>query len=136
MPCPLPAPLQVSDFFTFGILALIWTDILDIKSGKGLSSIFALGGASTLALTLGTQDLAKRALNGLALSASDSFYVGDNIRLGDGEGTRCRGAWDVTVVVAANYRSHSCAVAVFSCHVRRNVGVRDQRGVAQYRNTM
>ena len=106
MPCPLPATLQVSDFFTFGILALIWTDILDIKSGKGLSSIFALGGASTLALTLGTQDLAKRALNGLALSASDSFYVGDNIRLGDGEGTRCRGACDATVVVA-DYRSRS-----------------------------
>ena len=50
-----------------------------------MSSIFALGGAGTLALTLACQDLAKKALNGLALSASDAFRVGDSILLGDGE---------------------------------------------------
>lgn len=75
---------KTSDFFGFGILALVWTDILKIK-GHGLSSIFALGGFGTLTLTLACQDLAKRALNGLALSASDSFEVGDQILLGDGE---------------------------------------------------
>jgi small-conductance mechanosensitive channel len=75
---------KISDFFGFGILALIWTDILKIK-GHGLSSVFALGGFSTFTLTLASQDLAKRALNGLALSASDSFEVGDKIILGDGE---------------------------------------------------
>ncbi|KAL7545603.1 hypothetical protein ACHAWF_008961 [Thalassiosira exigua] len=71
-------------FFFFGIMALIWIDILGIKPGVGVNSIFALGGAGTFALTLATQDLAKKALNGLALSASDSFSVGDKILLGDG----------------------------------------------------
>ena len=66
-------------------MSLIWIDILKIKRGNGLSSIFALGGAGTLALTLACQDLAKKALNGLALSASDAFRVGDSILLGDGE---------------------------------------------------
>jgi small-conductance mechanosensitive channel len=75
---------KISDFFGFGILALIWTDILKIK-GHGLSSIFALGGFGTFTLTLACQDVAKRALNGLALSASDTFEVGDEILLGDGE---------------------------------------------------
>lgn len=76
---------KISDFFGFGVLALIWIDILKIKGGHGLSSIFALGGFSTFTLTLACQDVAKRALNGLALSASDSFSVGDEILLGDGE---------------------------------------------------
>ena len=76
--------LQITDFFLFGILAFIWIDILNIKRGNALSSVFALGGAGTLALTLALQDLAKRVINGLAISTSDAFEVGDEIRLGDG----------------------------------------------------
>ena len=76
---------KISDFFMFGILAFIWIDILGIKPGNGLSSIFALGGAGTFALTFASQDIAKRMINGLALSASDAFQVGDSILLGDGE---------------------------------------------------
>jgi len=75
---------KVSDFFIFGILAMIWIDILKIKRGAGLSSIFALSGAGTLTLTLATQDLVKKALGGLALASSDKFSIGDNIVLGDG----------------------------------------------------
>mmetsp|Transcript_29985 Transcript_29985/g.57326 ORF Transcript_29985/g.57326 Transcript_29985/m.57326 type:complete len:370 (+) Transcript_29985:125-1234(+) len=75
---------KVTDFFLFGILALIWIDILEIKRGNGLSSIFALGGASTFVITLACQDLAKKVLNGLAISTSDVFAVGDAIQLGDG----------------------------------------------------
>jgi small-conductance mechanosensitive channel len=75
---------KVSDFFIFGILAMIWIDILKIKRGAGLSSIFALSGAGTLTLTLATQDLVKKALGGLALASSDKFAIGDNIVLGDG----------------------------------------------------
>ncbi len=75
----------MTDFFLFGILALIWIDILEIKPGNGLSSIFALGGASTFVITLACQDLAKKVLNGLAISTSDVFAVGDAIQLGDGE---------------------------------------------------
>jgi len=85
---------KVSDFFLFGVLSLIWIDILKIKRGNGLSSIFALGGAGTLALTLACQDLAKKGLNGLALSASDAFRVGDSILLGDGtSGTVTNMGW-------------------------------------------
>jgi len=75
---------KISDFFIFGILAMIWIDILKIKRGAGLSSVFALSGAGTLTLTLATQDLAKKALGGLALASSDKFAIGDNIALGDG----------------------------------------------------
>lgn len=75
---------KISDFFIFGILSMIWIDILKIKRGAGLSSIFALSGAGTLTLTLATQDLAKKAFGGLALATSDNFAIGDNIVLGDG----------------------------------------------------
>lgn len=74
---------KVSDFFIFGVLATVWIDILKIKPGAGLSSIFALSGAGTLTLTLATQDIAKKALGGLALASSDNFAIGDNIVLGD-----------------------------------------------------
>ena len=76
---------KVSDVFLFMFLALVYFDILKIKVGSGLSSIFALGGAGTFVFTLACQDLSKNALNGFALSASDSFQVGDSIVLGDGE---------------------------------------------------
>lgn len=75
---------KVSDFFIFGILATVWIDILNIKTGAGLSSIFALSGAGTLTLTFATQDIVKKALGGLALASSDNFAIGDNIVLGDG----------------------------------------------------
>jgi len=61
---------KISDFFMFLILAFIWSDILNVKRGNGLSSIFAISGAGTFAITLASQDLVKRMLNGLALSAS------------------------------------------------------------------
>ena len=63
----------------------MWIDALNIKVGKGLSSIFALGGASTLAFTLALQDLAKKSLNGLSLAASDVFNVGDYVSLQNGK---------------------------------------------------
>ena len=75
---------KISDFFTFLILAFVWSDILKVKRGNGLSSIFALSGAGTFAITLASQDLVKRMLNGVALAASDAFNVGDSILLGDG----------------------------------------------------
>ncbi len=75
---------KLSDFFIFGILATVWIDILNIKTGAGLSSIFALSGAGTLTLTFATQDILKKALGGLALASSDNFAIGDNIVLGDG----------------------------------------------------
>lgn len=76
---------KVTDFILFGLLAFLWIDILQIKRGNALSSIFALGGAGTLALTLAMQDVAKRVINGLAISTSEVFTVGDKIQLQDGE---------------------------------------------------
>ena len=75
---------KVTDFFIFGILAMVWVDILKIKRGAGLSSIFALSGAGTLTLTLAVQDLVKKSMGGLALASSDKFSIGDSIALGDG----------------------------------------------------
>ncbi|KAL3799966.1 hypothetical protein HJC23_007439 [Cyclotella cryptica] len=85
---------KITDFFLFGVLSFIWIDILQIKRGHALSSIFALSGAGTLALTLALQDLAKRVINGLAISTSEVFTVGDTIQLGDGtSGTVTNVGW-------------------------------------------
>lgn len=110
----------------FGILAVIWVDILKIKS-KGLSSMFALGGAGTFALTLASQDLAKRALNGVAIAASDIFHVGDSILLGDGKAA-CHVRILSTLLNAQRLLTTKCLV-------HRYFWVRDQHGVAQHGNT-
>ena len=68
------------------MLSLVYIDILGIKVGMVLSSIFALGGTGIFVIALASQDLAKRAMNSMALSVSDAIYVGDAITLGDGEG--------------------------------------------------
>jgi len=93
---------KLSDFFLFIILAMFWRDILQI-SGSGLSSIFAMGGAGTVVFTLAVQDLVRKALNGLALSASDAFTVGDFILLGDGtSGTVTSLGWLSTEILGSN----------------------------------
>ena len=94
---------KVSDVFLLIILAFIWMDILQIKIGKGLSSIFALGGAGTLVFTLAAQDLAKKAMGALALSASDYFQVGDSVLLGDGtSGKVVSMGWFTTEIRGSN----------------------------------
>lgn len=85
---------KVSDFFIFGVLGMVWIDILKVKRGAGLSSIFALSGAGTLTLSLALQDIVKKSLGGLALSTSEKFAIGDNIVLGDGtQGTVKKIGW-------------------------------------------
>ena len=95
---------KVSDFFIFGVLGMVWIDILKIKRGAGLSSIFALSGAGTLTLSLALQDIVKKSLGGLALSTSEKFAIGDNIVLGDGtQGTVKKIGWLNTDIKGALY---------------------------------
>ena len=83
---------------------MVWIDILKIKRGAGLSSIFALSGAGTLTLSLALQDLVKKSLGGLALSTSEKFAIGDNIVLGDGtQGTVKKIGWLNTDIKGALY---------------------------------
>lgn len=97
---------KVSDLLGYGVLALVWIDILKINTGKGLQSLLALGSAGTLAVTLGCQDLAKRWLNGLSLAASDAFNVGEYIMLGDGtNGLVTRLGWLSTDIRASDEKS-------------------------------
>lgn len=65
----------------FTLFTLI--DIFDLE-GLGLTSICAFGSAGTLAFTLASQAIVSNAVNGFALTTSNRFYVGDNVRFGDG----------------------------------------------------
>ena len=82
---------KLSDFFLILVLVTLYGNMLNVKFGSGA---FALGSAGTLVISLSIQDILKRMVNGLMLSASDSFTVGDSILLGDGtSGTVTRMRW-------------------------------------------
>lgn len=82
---------KLSDFFLILVLVTLYGNVLNLRFGSGA---FALGSAGTLVISLSVQDLVKRMVNGLMLSASDAFTVGDSIILGDGtSGTVTRMRW-------------------------------------------
>lgn len=122
--------IQFTDFILFVLLAAIWTDILQIR-GKGLSSLFALGGAGTFALTFASQDLVKKVLNGLALSATDAFHVGDSILLGDGEYMNMYTDKDIYNTTHNLYIVFSHVTCIFCIH--RNFWYCHECGLAHYR---
>jgi small-conductance mechanosensitive channel len=62
---------------------LVIMDILCVKTGRAVNSVFALGSVGTLVISLASKDIAANFVSGLALSASDKFHVGENVRIGD-----------------------------------------------------
>ena len=77
----------VDRFFNLAIglfAALFVLDLLEVEMGTGLKSMFALGGAGTLVISLASKDLAEQFISGVFLHASDKFYEGDYVTLGDG----------------------------------------------------
>jgi small-conductance mechanosensitive channel len=65
---------------------LLLLDFLSVETGHALTSFFALGGISTLVISLACKDLATQFLGTLAVTATDKFREGENILLGDGTG--------------------------------------------------
>lgn len=64
--------------------AIFLVDKLDVNFGVTLKSLFAFSGLGTLVLTLASKELAAQVVNGVAVSTSERFFVGDEIKLGDG----------------------------------------------------
>ena len=61
---------------------MVIMDILCVKTGRAMSSVFALGSVGTLVLSLASKDIAANFVSGLALSASDKFHIGEEVRIG------------------------------------------------------
>jgi small-conductance mechanosensitive channel len=74
---------RVGNLFIFLTTGLIISDVLALETGRAFSSIFALGSVSTLVFSLASKDIASQFIGGLALSASNKFYEGEEIKLGD-----------------------------------------------------
>lgn len=73
---------------------LVIMDILSVKTGRAVSSVFALGSVGTLVISLASKDIAANFVSGLALSASDKFHVGEEVRIGnDYQGIVHRMGW-------------------------------------------
>jgi small-conductance mechanosensitive channel len=62
----------------------VMVDILNVRSGATLKSLFAVSGAGTVVLSLATKDIAAEVVSGLALQASDKVYEGEKVVFGNG----------------------------------------------------
>ena len=74
---------RVGNLFICVTTGLIISDVLALETGRAFSSIFALGSVGTLVFSLASKDIASQFIGGLALSASNKFYEGEEIKLGD-----------------------------------------------------
>jgi small-conductance mechanosensitive channel len=62
----------------------VMIDVLKVKSGVTLKSLFAVSGASTVIFSLAVKDVAIEVVSGLALQASDKVYEGEKVLFGNG----------------------------------------------------
>lgn len=62
----------------------VMIDVLKIKSGVTLKSLFAVSGASTVIFSFAVKDVASEIVSGLALQASDKVYEGEKVLFGNG----------------------------------------------------
>lgn len=74
---------KVLNVFIAVISALGVLDILSVNTGLAVQSLFTLGGAGTLIVSLGSQNLATQIVNGLAIASTGKFYEGEKIVVGD-----------------------------------------------------
>ena len=74
---------RVGNLFISLTTALVISDVLALETGRAFSSIFALGSVGTLVFSLASKDVASQFIGGLALSASNKFHEGEEIKLGD-----------------------------------------------------
>jgi small-conductance mechanosensitive channel len=62
----------------------VMIDVLKVRSGVTLKSLFAVSGASTVIFSLAVKDVAIEVVSGLALQASDKVYEGEKVLFGNG----------------------------------------------------
>lgn len=74
---------KVIDAFIAVVTALGVMDVLSVHTGLAVQSLFALGGAGTLIVSLGSQNLASQLVNGLAIASTGKFYEGETIVVGE-----------------------------------------------------
>ena len=77
----------VNNFFDILCLVacfFVMVDVLKVKSGVTLRSLFAVGGAGTVVISLALKDIAAEVVSGLALQASDKVYEGEKVMFGNG----------------------------------------------------
>lgn len=74
---------RLGNLFISLTTALVISDVLALETGRAFSSIFALGSVGTLVFSLASKDVASQFIGGLALSASNKFHEGEEIKLGD-----------------------------------------------------
>ena len=88
-------------------------DILSIQTGTTMNSIFALGGAGALIVSLGSQNLATQIVQGLSIASTGKFYEGESIVISDGEKT-VRGVVQKMGLMATDIRGEYLDIAVVS----------------------
>ena len=86
--------LDVVFLFLVGLSVL---DVLKVKLGMALKSFFAVSSFSTILLSVASGDIAKQAVNGMALQASEKFFEGEKIQVSDTENNIIRGTIETMV---------------------------------------
>ena len=75
---------KILDIVCYAACFFVMVDILQVKSGVTLNSLFAVSGAGTVIISLATKDIALDIVSGLALQASDKVYEGESVSFGNG----------------------------------------------------
>lgn len=74
---------RLGDGVIYFAALLVVMDIMSVETGRAMSSVFALGSVGTLVFSLASKDIAANFVSGLALSASNKFHVGEDVRIGN-----------------------------------------------------
>ena len=74
---------RLGDGIIYFAALLVVMDILSVETGKAMSSVFALGSVGTLVFSLASRDIAANFVSGLALSVSNKFHIGEEVRIGN-----------------------------------------------------
>jgi small-conductance mechanosensitive channel len=75
---------KILDILCLAACFFVMVDVLKVKSGVTLNSLFAVGGAGTVVLSLAVKDIVSEIVSGLALQASDKVYEGEKVMFGNG----------------------------------------------------
>lgn len=75
---------NILEIILFAACLFIMVDLLHLKAGVALNSLFAVSGAGTLLASFASKDIAMEVVSGLSLQASDKIYEGEKVLFGNG----------------------------------------------------
>lgn len=75
---------NILEIVLFAACLFVLVDILHLKAGVALNSLFAVSGAGTLLASFASKDIAMEIVSGLSLQASDKIYEGEKVLFGNG----------------------------------------------------